>query len=77
MVIGAWIAALVLASPQAIIFRWQSQKSKKITSVKEYIADEDSHLKCFKKISQGPEAPRQRFLSGEVLEVKVVKNNRQ
>ena len=26
MVIGAWIAALVMASPQAIIFRWPSQK---------------------------------------------------
>ena len=33
MVIGAWIAALVLASPQAIIFRWPHKTSEELTSV--------------------------------------------
>ena len=75
--IGAWIAALVLASPQAIIFRWPHQTSKKLISVSMMIMIMKVTWFVSIKFSQGPEAPRQRFLSGEVLEVKVVKNNRQ
>ena len=75
--IGAWIAALVLASPQAIIFRWPHQTSKKLISVSMKIMIMKVTWFVSIKFSQGPEAPRQRFLSGEVLEVKVVKNNRQ
>ena len=75
--IGAWIAALVLASPQAIIFRWPHQTSKKLISVSIMIMIMKVTWFVSIKFSQGPEAPRQRFLSGEVLEVKVVKNNRQ
>ena len=74
--IGAWIAALVLASPQAIIFRWPHQTSKKLISVSMMIMIMKVTWFVSIKFSQGPEAPRQRFLSGEVLEVKVVKNNR-
>ena len=74
--IGAWIAALVLASPQAIIFRWLHQTSKKSISVsmKKMIMIATWFVSI--RFSQGPEAPRQRFLSGEVLEVKVVETNR-
>ena len=68
--IGAWIAAVVLASPQAIIFRWPHQTSKKLISVSMKIMIMKVTWFVSIKFSQGPEAPRQRFLSGEVLEVK-------
>ena len=68
--IGAWIAALVLASPQAIIFRWPHQTSEKLISVSMKIMIMRVTWFVSIKFSQGPEAPRQRFLSGEVLEVK-------
>ena len=75
--IGAWIAALVLASPQAVIFRWPHKTSRKLISVSMKIMIIIVTWLVSIKFLQGPEAPRQRVLSGEVLVVKVVTNNRQ
>ena len=49
MVIGAWIVALVLASPQAIIFRWPHHLQKINISFNED-DDNDCNMVCFNKI---------------------------